>query len=222
MTSPEQSKLYWRGGPFLTGVETEEGRFSEDALRDVLKLLDDYRDACQKQYIAFKGVCNGRNLAYERFKNTLSPDSMDNHFHVGTAFPDSKQSPGASTIASMKIRDFLRGLEEGGDFENQHAKAFLVFIYHLWDEKHRPDIGKVLSVDSKTEVLCDLQGDIRRVRNLIIHNDSVIPQEFANRQTMLQEIWDLQPGQLTLTGKMIHSLMEQINAIRVRIAVSAQ
>ena len=146
---------------------------------------------------------------------------MDNMFSVGTAFPDSKQSPGSSTIATIKIGDFLKGLEEGGEFENQHAKAFLVLIYHLWDEKYRPAIGSLLSVDPTKQVLCDLMGDVRRVRHLIIHNDSVVPQGFMHRLTMLQEIWNLQPGELKLTEKMIQSLMEQINAIRVNIAASA-
>ena len=222
MTSPQQSSLYWTGGPFNTGLETEQGYFSEDGLRGAVKFLDEYREACQKQFIAFDGVCNGRTLAYERFKSSVDPAHMDNTISVGTAFPDSRQSLGASTIASMKIGDFLKGLGEGGEFENQHAKAFLVLIYHLWDEKCRPAIGKLLSVDPKEQVLCDLMGDVRLVRNLIIHNDSVVPRGFVHRLTMLQEVWNLQPGELRLTGKMIHSLMEQINAIRVKIVASTQ
>ena len=191
MTSPEKSSLYWTGGPFHTGLGTERGYFSEDSLRGAIKFLDEYRDACQKQFIAFNGVCNGRTLAYERFKSSVEPAHMGNTFSVGTAFPDSRQSLGASTIASMKIGDFLKGLEEGGEFENQHAKAFIVLIYHLWDEKYRPAIGKLLSVDPKEQVLCDLMGDVRLVRNLIIHNDSVVPQGLVHRLTMLQEIWNL-------------------------------
>lgn len=222
MTTPRQSNLYWTGGAFHTGLMTEQGQFAESVLGDAIKFLDDYRDACQMQFVAFNGVCNGRTLAYERFKSSFDPANMDKTFYVGTAFPDSKQSLGASTIASMKIEDFLKGLEDGGEFENQHAKAFLVLIYHLWDEKYRPAIGNLLSVDPTEQVLCDLMGDVRLVRHLIIHNDSVVPQGFVRRLTMLQEIWDLQPGELKLTEKMIHSLMEQINAIRVKIAASAQ
>ena len=221
VVQPKQSRLYWIGGPFHTGFETQKGQFAESVLRGVVNLLDEYRNACQQQYIAFNGVCNGRNLAYERFKSSVDPASMDNTISVGTAFPDSGQSPGASTIASISIREFLRGLKQNGDFENQHAKAFLVFIYHLWDERYRPAIGKLLSVDPKKQVLCDLMGDLRRVRNLIIHNDSIVPKGFANRLTMLQEIWNLQRGELKLTENMIHSLMEQINAIRVNIAAAA-
>ena len=222
MTSPIKSSLYWTGGPFHTGLGTEQGCFSEDSLSGAVKFLEEYRNDCQKQFIAFNGVCNGRTLAYERFKTSVDPAHMDDTFSVGTSLPDSRQSPGASTIASMKIRDFIKGLEEGGEFENQHAKAFLVLIYHLWDEKYRPAIEKLLSVDPKEQVLCDLMGDIRLVRNLISHNDAGVPQGCVQRLRMLQEVWILQPGELKMTEKMIHALMEQINAIRVNIVASAQ
>ena len=107
VVQPKQSRLYWIGGPFHTGLETQKGQFAESVLRGVVNLLDEYRNACQQQYIAFNGVCNGRNLAYERFKSSVDPASMDNTISVGTAFPDSGQSPGASTIASISIREFL-------------------------------------------------------------------------------------------------------------------
>ena len=219
MTSSQQSNLYWTGGSFHTRLGTQ-GNVPEDVLGDAVKFLDEYRGACQKQYIAFNRECNGRHLAYDRYKSASNPANMDNTIFIGTAFPNSpisKQSPGSSTIATMKIREFLEGLVEGGEFENQHAKAFLVFVFHLWEEKYRPAISRVLSVDVK-QVKCDLMGDIRLVRNLIIHEDTVVPRGFVDKLALLQEIWTIQPGELKLTGKMIHSVMEQLNALRVDIA----
>ena len=218
MTNSQKSNLYWTGGSFHTRLGTQ-GNVPEDVLGDAVKFLDDYRGACQKQYIAFNRVCNGRHLAYDRYKSASNPANMDKTIFIGTAFPNSpisKQSPGSSTIASMKIREFLEGLAEGGEFENQQAKAFLVFVFHLWEEKYRPAISRVLSVDVK-QVKCDLMGDIRLVRNLIIHEDAVVPRGFVDKLALLQEIWTIQPGELKLTGKMIHSVMEQLNALRVDI-----
>ena len=123
MTSSQQSNLYWTGGSFHTRLGTQ-GNVPEDVLGDAVKFLDEYRGACQKQYIAFNRVCNGRHLAYDRYKSASNPANMDNTIFIGTAFPNSpisNQSPGSSTIATMKIREFLEGLAEGGEFENQHA-----------------------------------------------------------------------------------------------------
>ena len=87
MTTPQQSSLYWTGGAFHTGLMTEEGQFAEAVLRDAIKFLDEYRDACQLQFMAFNGVCNGRTLAYERFKSSFDPTNMETHFLLALPFP---------------------------------------------------------------------------------------------------------------------------------------
>ena len=97
-----------------------------------------------------------------------------------------------------------------------NAKALVVFMYHLWDENFRNRMAKIISVP-KRQVKCALMGDIRKIRHLIIHKNSVVPQNFSAKIEFLSQIWDLEPGELIITEKMIHSLMEQINAIRVQI-----
>lgn len=89
-------------------------------------------------------------------------------------------------------------------------------MFHRWDEQFRHLIAQTLSV-SKDAVECDLMGDVRHVRHLIIHDNSGIPRNFTAKLKILCQIWNLQPGKLRLTEQMIHSLMEQINAIRVRV-----
>ena len=70
---------------------------------------------------------------------------------------------------------------------------------------------------SKRQVECSLMGAIRLVRNLIIHENSVVPQHFSAKLELLSQIWNLEPGELAITEKMVQSLMEQINAICVQI-----
>ena len=60
-------------------------------------------------------------------------------------------------------------------------------------------------------------GDIRRIRNAIIHDNSKITPKLISELEFLTMIWDLKPGKLVVTEKMIHSLLEQINAIRLRV-----
>ena len=105
------------GQPCWRCSTSTQGNVPEDVLGDAVKFLDEYRGACQKQYIAFNRVCNGRHLGYDRYKSASNPANMDNTIFIGTAFPNSpisKQSPGSSTIATMKIREFLEGPAEGG------------------------------------------------------------------------------------------------------------
>ena len=123
---------------------------------------------------------------------------------------------GSPPLLNISQGELLKGLKKGGEFENQHAKALVVFMYHLWDENFRNRIAKIISVP-KRQVKCALMGDIRQVRHLIIHKNSVVPQNFSAKLEFLSQIWDLEPRELTITEKMVHSLMEQINAIRVQI-----
>ncbi len=215
MSNSQQSELYWRGGPFQVSIISPPDA-SQASVSQALKVLKGFRDACQKQYAAFCGAVNGRLLAYERFRQVIEPANGDKSFFIGTGPPDSEQLPGQSTIVQMSQKDFLESLKQGGAFEQQHAKAFAVFIYTLWEENYRQRIANAMSV-SKDSVNCALMGDIRHVRNVIIHDNSVVSQDFPGKLKLLSQIWDLKPGELRITEKMLHSCMEQLNAIRIQI-----
>ena len=106
-------------------------------------------------------------------------------------------------------------MAEGGDFEDRRNKALLVMLYHRWDEFYRYRIGEAFGV-GKNDVRCVLMGDLRCVRNLIVHDNAVVPRGFSC--WFLEQIWvPFAAGELTITNGMIHSLMEQLNAIQVEI-----
>ena len=215
MTVPKQTELYWTGGLFRVTLSYPMGT-SSNAVNAAITILENYRSECQQQFIAFNFVVIGSALAFEKYTKGFDPVHSDKKILIGTAFPDSEQSPGKSTVAGMKQGELLQGLKPGGAFENQHAKAFIVFIYHLWDENYRNALARVLSVNCE-QLQCSLLGDIRHVRNLIIHENSCVPDSFSDKLELLPELWRFQPGELRLTGTMIHSLMEQLNALRVNV-----
>ena len=209
--------LYWTEGPFRVALQHPPNT-PQHLLTDTISILEHFRSDCQRQFCAFSGSVNGRLLAYDKFSSFFK--SRDNTFFVGTGPPDSEPRLGQSVIAQMRQGEFLDSLKSGGAFEDQNAKAFIVMIFHRWDDQFRYLIAKVLSVPKST-VQCDLMGDVRHIRNAIIHEDSDITDPFISKLKMLPLIWDLQPGKLTLSEKMIHALMEQINAIRVRVAANS-
>ena len=220
MTNVQPSNLYWIGGLFRVRLDPNLGT-PQHAV--AVSLLKEFRTDCQKQYLAFSRMVNGRHLAYEQFRSIIKPEDMDKPFSEGSVLPGSEQSPGKSVIAEMSQGELLEGLKEGGEFENQHGKALLILIYHRWCEHFRKRIADAMSVPID-QVECDLMGDIRLVRNMIIHENSVISHGFSTKLKLLPEIkhWNLEPGALTITEKMVHSLMEQINAIQVRVTEGKQ
>ena len=71
---------------------------------------------------------------------------------------------------------------------------------------------------AKDTILCDLMGEIRHVRTWIVHDNSFAPDEWRLKCPMLAQLWEFDPGELAITDKRLHSLMEQINALRVKVA----
>ena len=186
------------------------------AVQDALKLIEQFCSECQMQYMAFN-LMGGRLLAHERFRSIYDPQNYAKLVFVGTQYPDGEQSPGKSAIAQTKQGNLLDALAPGGAFEQAHAAAFAVFVYALWEENYRKRIGNAFGV-SKDAIKCDLMGEIRHVRNWIVHDNSVAPHDWQVKCPMLAQLWEFEPGELVITEKMLHSLMEQINALRIKIA----
>jgi len=102
---------------------------------------------------------------------------------------------------------------EGGTYEDFIAKAIIVLIYAEWEEVSRPAIAAELGA-KPDEVKCVLMGDLRRIRNCIIHNRSSLTEEAVR----VKELgWDFSVSRLTVTKEMLAVLIDQINSMYVRI-----
>ena len=212
----EHSELYWFGGSFRVSIKDTRNLPQHD-VSEAIELLEAFRSACHKYYFAFSHATLGYKIQHDRYVQIIEPANYENRISTGSSPPGLKQSPGRSTLAEMTQGELLNGLEDGGLFEDHAAKSLIVVIYHLWNEYYRPRIAKAVSAEPN-QVECELLGDIRRVRNLIIHESSILPDSFSDALIFLPQIWSFESTELKITGGMVHSLMEQLNALRVTIA----
>lgn len=213
--------LYWTGGLFRVALDyvKHPDASSCERAKNAIATMEEFRDACQKQYIAFNGRINGRNLARARFNKLIK--SRNSRFFVGTNPPDvledgQRQKPGYLFIAELSQGELLDGLAAGGTFESEHAKAFVVVVYSLWDESYRSKIAGIMKVKKK-DVICKLMNDVRIVRNSVIHKKGILSKDRQGELVLLPQIWPIAPGELKITDEMLNGLMEQINALRVEI-----
>lgn len=216
----EESKLYWNGGIFQARIYDPRGLL-EEAGSKAIGILEEFLTVCQKYYFAFNSAITGIRHNRERYGKIMDHADRDISISIGSAFPTMAQSPGQTTIAQMRQGELLESLKEGGEFENSQANALVIVIYHLWDELYRPEIAQAISVKTN-QVDCTLMGDIRQVRNLVVHKKAVVPDGFSSKLELLPQIWNLQPGILLITEKMVHSWMEQLNALQLTITESIQ
>ncbi|MCY3813359.1 MAG: hypothetical protein OXH15_16315 [Gammaproteobacteria bacterium] len=213
LNAPEvdPARPYWSGWPFRVVLVHRPGAFLSDQVAAAVAVLDEFRAECHRAYFAFNGTVNGRFDASVTYGKLLR--GRDRRFTVGTEFPDGEQRPGKSTIASLTVGELLDSLAEGGDFEDRQNRALVVMLYHRWDEWYRHRIGSALGL-KKGRIRCSLMGEVRQLRNLIVHENGIVPESF--NAPMLARIWNGIPvGYLAISDRMVHALMEQLNAIRV-------
>lgn len=122
----------------------------------------------------------------------------------------------ASTgTATMNQGQFLDSLAKGGEFEDLQNKAFVVMLYHRWDEWYRHRIATALGLE-KEKVRSSLMGEVRHLRNVLVHDNGMVPENFS--APLLSRAWGgVLPGFLFITDQMVTDLMEQLNAILVEV-----
>ena len=206
--------LYWTNGPMRVGIkhysDTPEANVSA-----AIKMLEDFRFRCQRLYVAFDGLVNGRPRMLEYWRQQKV--SRNNKLTMGTQFPNGEQSIGRSTIAEVTFGELFDGMTDGGEFDQLSTKALLVFMYSLWEETIRGNIADALQV-KRCRVRCDLMGDLRHVRNFVVHHHEGTKQDYVGGAKLLPQIWPTFPDDEKITAKMLHGFMEQLNAIIVEIS----
>ncbi len=213
MVRDDAIQAYWSGGPFRVRLLHAPGAFSSEDLAKAIDVLEDFRAECHKAYFAFNGVVNGRHDASEKFQRFMT--KREARVSAGSAFPDGEQKPGKSTIAALTQGQLLDSLAKGGDFEDLQNKALVVMLYHRWEEWYRYRIALALAL-KKNEIRCSLMGEVRLVRNVIVHDNGMVPNGFS--APLLSLIWgSISTGFLVVTDDMVHALMEQLNAIQVEV-----
>jgi hypothetical protein len=89
---------------------------------------------------------------------------------------ESMEDPTSPPVIHHRItrsEDFLAANAEGG-FNERHVRwSIIVFLFAYWDEQVRPAIAAVRGVDPK-DVKVDALGDLRIIRNSIVHNKGVL------------------------------------------------
>lgn len=87
----------------------------------------------------------------------------------------------------IRASDFIADNAEGGFNEQQMCRSIIVFIFAFWDEDIRPRIAKVRSIPPN-DVKLDALGDLRILRQSIIHNSGLLPAKEYRKLKVLKEV----------------------------------
>ncbi len=73
----------------------------------------------------------------------------------------------------IRAPDYVAANASGGTNEQQHAKAIIVFLITYWEDEIRPRLATVSGV-TLNEIRADVMGDLRILRNVILHSKSIM------------------------------------------------
>lgn len=184
----------------------------EELKREIRAIRESFIASCQKQYFAFVAATTGLAIFHKE---------LDNSFKDATIRGiDTSQGEAAllsvfgTKIAKMDAQQARKSSEPGGTFEDSHAKAFIVLVYSLWEDNFRVQIANKLPINEKENdrVKSNLMGDIRYIRHHIVHPSAKI----GNLKVLPEKSWK-RTVQYGITEPAIGVLMEQINAIEIKI-----
>jgi len=166
-------------------------------------------------FFAFGGLGEGREILRSQYEQTFSPAHSEAPLDLAYQTNSDPNNIELKTIASIKQGELIQALRRGGDFEIQNCHAFVVFIFHLWDEYYRPRIAKAMGLEQSKQLKSDLFGDVRLLRNAIIHNQAILTESEYGRLRSLSGLEELSPGELRLTTQSIQAIVTDLNPLHL-------
>jgi len=87
----------------------------------------------------------------------------------------------------IRATDYIAANSQGGSNEQQHSQAVIVFLFTFWEEEIRPRLAASKGVELQ-EIRSDIMGDLRILRNVILHSKGIIRSE---KQKDLKKLSDM-------------------------------
>lgn len=99
-------------------------------------------------------------------------DKDGNNVVVWASYEDPTQ-PDIIHNRIIRANDYVEANSPHGSNERQHTQAILVFLFTYWEDEIRPRLAA--SVNKETNAIhSDIMGDLRIIRNVILHSKGVI------------------------------------------------
>jgi hypothetical protein len=167
-------------------------------------ILSEFQRICHQHYTCFVLATGGVNNFVRDIAN--GPPA--------TVVFLSAQDPTKATPTARITMGELRALgTPDGQFSDVLAKAILVSLYSEWDEYFRPRLAESIGVP-KNAVRSNIIGDLRLIRNCIVHSQSVVANE---HQRIVALSWPTIPGPLKITLQMMTELFNKLNSLEVNV-----
>jgi hypothetical protein len=102
-------------------------------------------------------------------------DNAGQHVIVRASYEDPTQ-PDVIHNRIIRANDYISANSEGDSNEQQHSQAVLVILFTYWEDEIRPRLASAKNVELR-EIRSDIMGDLRVLRNVILHSKGILRPE---------------------------------------------
>lgn len=161
--------------------------------------LSDLNDAAGVYAVSISGV--GKFRAFLESFTFPNPDPST-PFSFGTGDPS---TPDGVAYQRWPQGDLSELLARDGEIITSLGQQWIVMVFALWEEEHRVSIAKAFEVDV-SEILDDVMGDIRHLRNDVIHHRGIAT--IGNAAKCLELKWFAPGDEIRIEDKHIVQVMD--------------
>ena len=139
-------------------------------------ILDELREELDELMTAHGFACMGlRRLRDYLASMPERPENPDQVIDLASVVPDNPDWPknrGWLPDSEWRLSEAEQQVQNHGSVETLLGRQWIVSVYALWDEEYRPRLAEAHG-RSKAEEVYPLLGDLRRLRNDVIHHRGI-------------------------------------------------
>lgn len=127
-------------------------------------------------------------ITHQSFEDPRSPDVI--HSRIVTA------------------ENFIQENSPSGINQRQLSYSILVFIFTYWEDEIRPRLAEAAGVETK-DVKSEIMGDLRCIRNSILHTKGVFTPEWHGKLVVLKDYFTA-GQQIQISYELMHQIFVKI------------
>jgi len=104
--------------------------------------------------------------------------------------------------------NFIQENSLGGINQRQLSYSIIVFIFTYWEDEIRPRLAEAAKVDPK-DVKSEIMGDLRCIRNSILHTKGVFSPEWYGKLVVLKDCFAA-GQQIEISYELMHQIFVKI------------
>ena len=165
-----------------------------ESFDDIIREFIDFVNMQVGVYMDAMGGFEGHRVRIERQINRVNRPKKNSRGKSGedVVVWASYEDPSKPDIIHNRIiraTEYIKANSEFGVNYQQHSQAILVFIFTYWEDEIRARLASSIFVDI-SKINSDIMGDLRLLRNVILHSKGVLRKEKRRRLKKLKNMFE--------------------------------